>query len=69
MVKMAEDCDISQAKKSSYYNILKVFVKYKSKIIKKNQQDVVIQITSTERGQLIFMMKSEEGNNKVGQLL
>ena len=68
IVKVSEDLELSDVSKSSYLKALQVFVKYKNKIIKKNQQDIVIQLTSSSRSELFNILKPG-GQTKIGSLL
>ena len=71
IVKLAEDCPVDTITKSSYMKVLKVFVKYRNKIVKPNQTEIVILLTSGEIKQdsVLPLLKSIDGQERVNQIL
>ena len=69
IVEQEEELDLNSIEKFHYLNILKTFTKCKNKIVKKNQNEILMQISGKDDDKLCSFFNTKEGRSKIKKLL
>lgn len=64
VVQREEDLELNSPEKHHYLNILKAFAKCKNKIVKKNQNEILLYIAKKDEGTICSLFNTQEGRAK-----